>query len=285
MKTKNKGLRKKRMSVSLAIGIVLVSIVVLVCLASFIYMPHDPLEMATQYKFLKPGVNPDYVLGTDNFGRDILSRIMKGSRTVLLVGVVSTGFGAAVGTLLGAAAGMSKGIVSDIIMRFIDGFLSFPGILLAMMLVTVVGRGEKGAIIAIAIFIVPVFARLVYSMILDIESMLFVKAAKSYGISNKRLFIKHYMPMMATRLITQFSSSIAQAIMIETSLSFLGLGIQAPNASWGLMLNESRKYFISYPYLAVAPGIAIVITVLGFNLLGDGLNDLLESRKGGRKNG
>lgn len=285
MKTKNKGLRKKRMSVSLAIGIVFVSIVVLVCLASFIYMPHDPLEMATQYKFLKPGVNPDYVLGTDNFGRDILSRIMKGSRTVLLVGVVSTGFGAAVGTLLGAAAGMSKGIVSDIIMRFIDGFLSFPGILLAMMLVTVVGRGEKGAIIAIAIFIVPVFARLVYSMILDIESMLFVKAAKSYGISNKRLFIKHYMPMMATRLITQFSSSIAQAIMIETSLSFLGLGIQAPNASWGLMLNESRKYFISYPYLAVAPGIAIVITVLGFNLLGDGLNDLLESRKGGRKNG
>lgn len=285
MKTKNKGLRKKRMSVSLAIGIVLVSIVVLVCLASFIYMPHDPLEMATQYKFLKPGVNPDYVLGTDNFGRDILSRIMKGSRTVLLVGVVSTGFGAAVGTLLGAAAGMSKGIVSDIIMRFIDGFLSFPGILLAMMLVTVVGRGEKGAIIAIAIFIVPVFARLVYSMILDIESMLFVKAAKSYGISKKRLFIKHYMPMMATRLITQFSSSIAQAIMIETSLSFLGLGIQAPNASWGLMLNESRKYFISYPYLAVAPGIAIVITVLGFNLLGDGLNDLLESRKGGRKNG
>ncbi|MDD5944789.1 MAG: ABC transporter permease [Clostridia bacterium] len=285
MKTKNKGLRKKRMSVSLAIGIVFVSIVVLVCLASFIYMPHDPLEMATQYKFLKPGVNPDYVLGTDNFGRDILSRIMKGSRTVLLVGVVSTGFGAAVGTLLGAAAGMSKGIVSDIIMRFIDGFLSFPGILLAMMLVTVVGRGEKGAIIAIAIFIVPVFARLVYSMILDIESMLFVKAAKSYGISKKRLFIKHYMPMMATRLITQFSSSIAQAIMIETSLSFLGLGIQAPNASWGLMLNESRKYFISYPYLAVAPGIAIVITVLGFNLLGDGLNDLLESRKGGRKNG
>lgn len=285
MKTKNKGLRKKRMSVSLAIGIVFVSIVVLVCLASFIYMPHDPLEMATQYNFLKPGANPDYVLGTDNFGRDILSRIMKGSRTVLLVGVVSTGFGAAVGTLLGAAAGMSKGIVSDIIMRFIDGFLSFPGILLAMMLVTVVGRGEKGAIIAIAIFIVPVFARLVYSMILDIESMLFVKAAKSYGISKKRLFIKHYMPMMATRLITQFSSSIAQAIMIETSLSFLGLGIQAPNASWGLMLNESRKYFISYPYLAVAPGIAIVITVLGFNLLGDGLNDLLESRKGGRKNG
>lgn len=280
---KNK--KKKKVSVSLALGIILVSIVVLICIVSFIYMPHDPIKMATEFNFLKPGQNPDYILGTDNFGRDILSRIMHGSRTVLLVGVVSTAFGAIMGIVLGAIAGMSKGIISTLIMRCMDGFMAFPGLLLALMLVTVIGRGEKGAIIAIAIFIVPTFARLVYSMILDLESMLFVKAAKSYGISKKRLFVKHYIPMMATRLITQFSSSIAHAIMVETSLSFLGLGIQAPNASWGLMLNESRQYFIMHPYLAVAPGIAIVVTVLGFNLLGDGLNDLLTNKKGGRKNG
>lgn len=274
---------KHIVSVSLILGLILVFLVTAVCITSFIYMPHDPTEMNTAFKFLKPGQNSDFLLGTDNFGRDILSRIMRGSRTVLLVGVVSTGVGAAIGIVLGACAGMGNRIVSAFIMRFVDGIMAFPGILLAMMLVTVIGRGEKGSIIAIAIFIVPTFARLVYSMVLDAESMLFAKAAKSYGITSLRLFKKHYLPIMGTRLITQFSSSIAHAIMIETSLSFLGLGIQPPNASWGLMLNDSRQYFLMNPYLAVAPGIAIVFTVLGFNLLGDGLNDLLECRKGGGK--
>lgn len=275
--------KKQNINVSLVLGIILVFVVFAVCIFSFIYMPHDPTEMNTAAKFLKPGKNTEFLFGTDNFGRDILSRIMRGSRTVLLVGVISTGFGAIIGIILGACAGMGKGVISTLIMRFIDGVMAFPGILLAMMLVTVIGRGEKGSIVAIAIFIVPTFARLVYSMVLDTESMLFVKAAKSYGITNFRLFKKHYMPIMATRLITQFSSSIAQAIMIETSLSFLGLGIQPPNASWGLMLNESRQYFLMNPYLAVAPGVAIVLTVLGFNLLGDGLNDLLENRRGGKR--
>ena len=229
---------RKKWNVSLAIGTVLILAVVIVCIVSFIYMPHDPIEMNTTLNFLRPGANESYILGTDNFGRDILSRIMMGSRTVLLVGVVSTAFGAVIGIILGGFAAMSKNIVSSIIMRFVDGMMAFPGILLAMMLVLVVGRGEKGSIVAIAMFIVPTFARLVYSMVLDTESMLFVKAAKSYGITKRRLFKKHYIPLMATRLITQFSSSIAHAIMVETSLSFLGLGIQAPNASWGLMLNE-----------------------------------------------
>lgn len=283
MSSKKTAKGKSRSSVSLILGIILVSLVVAVCIVSFIYMPHDPTEMNTAFKFLRPGQNSDFLFGTDNFGRDILSRIMRGSRTVMLVGVVSTGVGAVIGIALGACAGMGNRILAAFIMRFIDGIMAFPGILLAMMLVTVIGRGERGSIIAIAIFIIPTFARLVYSMVLDAESMLFAKAAKSYGISSFRLFKKHYLPIMATRLITQFSSSIAHAIMIETSLSFLGLGIQPPNASWGLMLNDSRQYFLMNPYLAVAPGIAIVLTVLGFNLLGDGLNDLLECRKGGRK--
>lgn len=280
--SKNTTKNKNKLNLSLVLGLILVLAIAAVCLVSFIYMPHDPTEMNTAFKFLKPGNNTEFIFGTDNFGRDILSRLMRGSRTVLLVGVVSTGVGAVIGIMFGAFAGMEKGVISTIIMRFIDGVMAFPGILLAMMLVTVIGRGLKGSIVAIAIFIVPTFARLVYSMVLDTESMLFVKAAKSYGITNSRLFKKHYMPIMATRLITQFSSSIAHAIMIETSLSFLGLGIQPPNASWGLMLNESRQYFLMNPYLAVAPGVAIVLTVLGFNLLGDGLNDLLESRKGGK---
>ena len=273
----------KKLNASYILGLILVSSVVLMCLISLLYLPHDPIEMNTANKFLEAGENSNYILGTDNFGRDILSRIMYGSKTVLIVGVMSTIFGAVVGVFLGAVVVIKKGLISSFIMRCMDGVMAFPGILLAMMLVTVVGRGEKGAIIAITIFIIPVFVRLVYSMILDMENLLFVKAAKSYGISNVRLFIDHYMPMMATRLITQFSSCVAQAIMIETSLSFLGLGIQPPSASWGRMLNESRQYFLTYPYLAIAPGIAILLTVLGFNLLGDGLNDLLDTKRGGKK--
>ena len=157
---------RKKWNVSLAIGTVLILAVVIVCIVSFIYMPHDPIEMNTTLNFLRPGANESYIF----------------------VGVVSTAFGAVIGIILGGFAAMSKNIVSSIIMRFVDGMMAFPGILLAMMLVLVVGRGEKGSIVAIAMFIVPTFARLVYSMVLDTESMLFVKAAKSYGITKRRLF-------------------------------------------------------------------------------------------------
>lgn len=164
-------------------------------------------------------------------------------------------------------------------MRAVDGLMAFPGILLAMMLVTVVGRGIHGSIIAIGIFMIPVFSRLVYSMILDTENLLYIKAARSHGSTWAHIFFHHFIPVMLPRLITQFSSSVGSAVMIEASLSFLGLGIQPPDASWGLMLSEAKQYFLQYPYLAVAPGIAIVITVLGFNLLGDGLNDMIIRRR------
>lgn len=270
---------KYKTNLSLIFGLTLISIVVLVCIVSFFYLPSEPNQMNLPMRYLKPGENSKFLLGTDNFGRDILSRIMMGSRTVLLVGIVSVSVGALTGIIVGACAGILKGAVSVIIMRSIDGLMAFPGILLSMMMVTVVGKGLEGAIIAISVFIISPFARLVYSMILENENLLFIKAAKSHGSSKIRLLFNHYLPMMLPRLITQFSSSIGSAIMVETSLSFLGLGIQPPNASWGLMLSEARKYFLQYPYLAIAPGIAIVITVLGFNLVGDGMNDLLIKRR------
>lgn len=271
--------KKRKISLSLILGCILVIAVVILCLVSFLYLPSEPNEMNLSTRFIRPGIQAEYPLGTDNFGRDVLSRIMIGSRMVLLVGIVSVSLGAVVGTLLGAVAGIVKGIVSPVIMRAIDGLMAFPGILLSMMMVTVVGKGSQGAIIAISIFIVPSFARLVYSMILENEGLLFMKAAKSHGLTKPQMLRKHFFPLILPRLITQYSSSISTAIMIETSLSFLGLGIQPPNASWGLMLSESRQYFMQYPYIAVAPGIAIVATVLGFNLLGDGLNDLLIKRR------
>ena len=202
---------------------------------------------------------------------------MYGSRNVLLVAIGSVTLGTLLGIFLGAVAAMKR-FADTIIMRIMDGLMAFPGILLAMMLVTVLKRGIQGSIIAISIFMVPVFSRLVYSMIQDTETLLYIKAAKSYGSSRRQIFFRHYIPAMLPRLITQFSSAIGSAVMIETSLSFLGLGIQPPFASWGLMLSESRQFFLGYPYLAVAPGIAIIITVLGFNLIGDGLNDILINR-------
>jgi len=264
---------------SMLIGIVLVSCVLLICVFSYIYLPNEPKEMNISDRFIKPSENSEYILGTDNFGRDILSRIMIGSRTVLMVGIGSVSIGAFIGIALGALSAQFKRVIGSVIMRVMDGLMAFPGILLAMMLVTVVGRGVQGSIIAISIFMIPTFARLVNSMMLDTESLLYIKAAKSYGSTNMRIFFKHFIPAMLPKLITQFSSAVGSAIMIETSLSFLGLGIQPPNASWGLMLSEARQFFLQYPYLAVAPGIAIIITVLGFNLIGDGLNDLLIKRR------
>ena len=266
-----------RKNASLILGIILVLIVIAIWAVSFIYMPVNPNEMNISNRFLEPDFSSEHILGTDNFGRDILSRIMYGSRNVLLVGIGSVTLGTLLGIFLGAFAAMER-FANTIIMRIMDGLMAFPGILLAMMLVTVLEKGIQGSIIAISIFMVPIFSRLVYSMILDTENLLYIKAAKSYGSSRRQIFFRHYIPAMLPRLITQYSSSIGSAVMIETSLSFLGLGIQPPVASWGLMLSEARQFFLVYPYLAVAPGIAIIITVLGFNLIGDGLNDILIGR-------
>lgn len=266
-------------NLSLVLGIILVLIILAVWALSFLYMPYSPNEMNISQRFIMPGSNNDYILGTDNFGRDILSRIMYGSRNVLLVGIGSVTLGTVIGIVLGAIAAIFKKFIGTVIMRLMDGLMAFPGILLALMLVTVVGRGIKGSIIAISIFMIPVFSRLVYSMILDIENLLYIKAARSYGSTNFQIFTRHFVPAMLPRLITQYSSAIGSAVMIETSLSFLGLGIQPPFASWGLMLSEARQFFLVCPYLAVAPGIAIIMTVLGFNLIGDGLNDLLIHRR------
>ncbi len=266
-------------NLSLGIGIFLVILILAVCVLSFIHMPYEPNEMNISQRFFKPDFGSEHILGTDNFGRDVLSRIMYGSRNVLLVGIGSVTLGTVLGIFLGAIAAIYNRYISAAIMRIMDGLMAFPGILLALMLVTVVGRGIKGSVIAISIFMVPVFSRLVYSMILDTENLLYIKAARSYGSSNFTIFMRHYIPAMLPKLITQFSSAIGSAVMIETSLSFLGLGIQPPYASWGLMLSEARQFFLNYPYLAVAPGIAIIITVLGFILIGDGLNDMLIHRR------
>lgn len=268
----------KKINISLVFGAILVLLILIMMIISYVYLPYSPNDTNIQERFLSVNFNSEHILGTDNFGRDILSRIMIGSRSVMIVSISSVFIGAVLGITFGSLASISNNIFKNIIMRIIDGFMAFPGILLAMLIVTVVGKGIIGAIIAISIFMIPTFARLTYSMISDIQSNIFIKAAKSYGSSAIQIFFRHYISIMLPKLITQFSSSIGLAIMIETSLSFLGLGIQPPNASWGMMLSEARQFFLMYPYLTIAPGVMIVITVLGFNLIGDGLNDILLER-------
>lgn len=267
---------KRKRSFSLTAGAVMVALIVAMCLVSFVWMPMDPEKMDTANRFALPGAQ--HLLGTDQFGRDVLSRIMEASRWALLVGVCSVTAGAAAGSAIGAAAAMLGGVLRSVIMRFIDGMMSFPGILLAMMLVTVLGKGILGSVLAIGIFMIPTFSRLVYSMVLENKQRLYVKAAQSYGCNRRRIVLHHMLPDMLPRLITQFSSSIGGAVLLESSLSFLGLGIQPPTPSWGMMLSEARQFVLSYPCIAVAPGVVLLITVLGFNLLGDGLNDRFVKR-------
>ena len=262
-------MKMKKMNLNLLLGSLLLLIVVIGCLVSFFYLPYPPNVMDNTHAYLKPGMDAPHLLGTDQYGRDILSRIMVGSRTVLLIGFVSVIGGALFGSLLGATAAMIKGIYGAVVMRAIEGLIAFPGTLLALMLVAVVGRGQRGAILAIAIYTIAPFARLTHTLILENESLLAIKAARSFGTS----------PL---RMLTQFSASVGSAIMTEAALSFLGLGVQPPNASWGLMLSEAKQYALLYPYLAVAPGIAIFIAVLGFHLLSDGLNDMLIGRRSDR---
>lgn len=269
----------KKMNLNLTAGCILLLGVAALCVISFFWLPCPPNEMDSLHPYLRRGMDAAHLLGTDRFGRDILARMMVGSRTVLLIGFVSVLFGALGGMVLGAVAAMAKGIVGGVIMRAVEGLMAFPGTLLALMLVAVIGKGQNGAIIAISVYTIAPFARLTNTLILENESLLAIKAARSFGASPWRLLGRYYLPMLLPRLLTQFSASVGSAIMTEAALSFLGLGVQPPNASWGLMLADAKQDVLLYPHLAVAPGIAIFITVLGFQLLSDGLNDSLIGRR------
>jgi len=221
-------------------------------------------------------------LGTDQFGRDVLSRIMVASRAALLVGLCSVTIGTAAGMVIGAAAAMSGRVARSVLICIVDGMMAFPGILIASMLVAILGKGLLSAVMAIGVFMVPSYSKLVYSIVLDNRQKLHIKAAQSYGSNPLRIVFFHIFPDMLPRLITQFSASVGGAIMLESSLSFLGLGIQPPSPSWGMMLREASQFILNYPFLSIPPGAILLIAVLGFNLLGDGLNDAWIGRSSNR---
>jgi len=249
-------------------GIFILILVIVAIFAPFI-APFDPY--ATDYSQAMMPPNANHWAGTDIYGRDILSRIIFGARISLMVGVSSVTIGAIVGVTLGLISGFFGGFLDEIIMRSSDVLFAFPGILLAIAVVAILGPGLVNVVAAVAIFSIPTFARIVRSTTLSIKESLYVRAARSMGASDKRIMFIHIMPGTLSGAIVYFTMRIGTSILTASALSFLGLGAQPPTPEWGAMLAESRDYIGVADHLTIFPGIAIFLTVLAFNIFGDGL--------------
>jgi glutathione transport system permease protein len=267
--------RFRRKRVALAAGLVILLIVLAAAFAPWV-APYAPA--APDYNNVLAGPSAAHWLGTDSYGRDIFSRIIWGGRISLSVGFISVAIGGAVGVVLGLLAGYLGGWVDSLIMRFSDVLLAFPGILLAIGVVAVLGPGVVNVIYAVAVFSVPVFARLVRGSTLALKQTVYVQASRSIGVRRVTLVLRHILPGTLPGVIVYVSLRIGTAILTAAALSFIGLGAQPPSPEWGAMLADGRSYLGVADQLTVFPGLAIFITVLAFNLLGDGLRDALDQK-------
>lgn len=250
-------------------------LVLIACaVAAPIIATHDPLQQDYDARLVAPGER-GHLLGTDDLGRDIFSRLVYGSRSALTVGLVSVSIALAIGLVVGLTAGLSGGAVESALMLVMDGVLAFPTILLAIAVVTVFGYGIVQVMAAVGVVFSPVFARLIRAEALAIKAEGYIEAARSLGTPMLKITVVHVVPNMLGKILVQCSVTFALAVVVEASLSYLGLGTQPPNPSWGLMLKDARNYLFSATWLAVWPGVALALTVLSFNVLGDGLAELL----------
>ncbi len=267
--------RWKRLNFGLGLAIILT--VVLTALVSFFWTPFDAEKIDASSRLL--GVlEQGHLLGTDQFGRDLFSRIMIGAQTALFVGVLAVAIAMVVGIPLGGFAASRRGLAEDIVMRTSDVIYAFPPVLLAILLVAAISPGTGPAMVAIGIAYVPIIARVTRGAALTVFQLDFVTAARSYGRRDAFIFIRHVLPNIASVLIVQVTVLFALAILAEAALSFLGIGTQPPTPSWGRSLRDAQTFLQLSPRLAIWPGLAIAFTVLGFNLLGDGLRDALDPR-------
>jgi peptide/nickel transport system permease protein len=261
---------------SFVIGLVLALLVVLAAGLSFVWTPHNPYEIDLNLKLRAP--DAQFWLGTDAFGRDVASLLLVGARASIVVGVIAVGLGLVVGTALGLLASALRGWVEEAIMRVSDFAFAFPAILSAIMLTAVFGPGMVNAIIAIGIYNIPTFARITRASANAVWGREFVLAARACGKGRLAITLEHVLPNVLSVLIVQATIRFAIAILAEAALSYLGLGTQPPQPSWGRMLSEAQTLLFQAPRLAVFPGIAIAVAVLGLNLLGDGLRDLFDPK-------
>jgi peptide/nickel transport system permease protein len=255
-------------------GAIMVVLVVLTALFAGVIAPYDPIANNVRAALQPP--SSLYLFGTDRFGRDVFSRVVFGSQLSLVVGLVSVAIAATCGTLLGLASGFFGGWVDDVIGRVMDVLFSFPALVLAIAVAATLGPGITNAIIAIAVVYAPLFGRVIRGPVLVERSKDYVEAARAVGAGSPRLILRHVLPNVLSPLIVQVTLTISHAILLESYLSFLGLGTQPPYPSWGTMLQENRTFLETAPWTSVFPGLAIMLAVLAFNLLGDGIRDVLD---------
>jgi len=261
-----------------AAGAVIIGVYLLAAASAPVLSPHDPLAMASRSLLVPPG--GPFPLGTDQFGRDLLSRLLYGARVSLAVSFASVVLALAGGGAAGIASGYYGGPVDGLLMRVMDVIFAFPAVLLAIAIMAVAGTAVWTVIVAIGVVYTPQFARVSRAGVLATRGLEYVEAAAAMGAGARRILLRHILPNISAPLIVQTSLSLSLAILTESALSFLGLGTQPPTPSWGNMLAESRRFMALAPWTAVFPGATIATVVLGFNLLGDGLRDLLDPRLG-----
>lgn len=273
--------KRSRLSPTLIVGLVLVAIVTIAALVSFVWTPYDPVQAIAADRLQGP--SGTHWFGTDKYGRDVFSAMLYGARITLFVGIISVGIALLVGTPLGILAGIRGGWIEEVIMRTSDIALAFPALLLAIMFSAVFGASTLTAMIAIGIATIPGFARVARSGTLQVMSTEYVLAARAASQSRFRIALRHVLPNIVGIVVVQCSVSFALAVLAEAGLSFLGLGTPPPTPSWGRMLQESQQFLGTHPLLAIIPGIAIAIAVMGFNLLGDGLRDRFDPKLNGSR--
>ena len=269
-------LRRVIRSRNVMVGATILIVVILLVVLAPVISPYGPTEQFRRQR-LQPS-NAEFLLGTDNLGRDILTRILYGGQVSLQVGIISVAIGATLGTLLGLFAGYLGGLVDTLIMRFIDVMMAFPGILLSLVIIAVLGRNLPNVMIAVGLSSIPVYTRVVRGSTLSVKQFDYIIAAQALGGSSWRIMTRHILPNVAAPLTVVATNGVASAIITGAALSFLGLGQQPPDPEWGLMLNEGREFIRAAAWVTTYPGLAIMITVLSINLLGDGLRDILDPR-------
>jgi peptide/nickel transport system permease protein len=274
-------LTRARRNGGFALGAVLVAALIVAAALSLVWTPYPPAAIDVPHKLLAPSLA--HWLGTDSLGHDVVSQLLAGARISILVGIIAVGIGLVFGVALGLVAASARGIVEDIIMNLCDFTFAFPALLLAIMLTAVLGPGIVNAILAIGVANVPIFAKVTRALGNGILARDYAMAARAAGKGPVAIALEHVLPNVAPALIVQATIQFAIAILAEAALSYLGLGAQPPQASWGRMLSDAQQFMFLAPRLAVFPGVAIAVAVLGLNLLGDGLRDLLDPRLRARR--
>ena len=268
---------------SAVLGLIIVAANFVMALAAPVLAPRDPLQQSLTNRLHRPG--PVYRMGTDSYGRDILSRMIWGSRVSVDVGLLSVLLGASIGTIVGLIPGYFGGRIDSIMMRLVDVGMAFPMLLLAITIVTVFGRSMADIVFAIGISNIPHFARLTRGETLRLRRLDYVEAARALGASSARVIVRHLLPNLMATIVVFVTLRTSFAVLTESSLSFLGLGLPPPTPSWGVMLAEGQRFLTIAPWISVVPGMAIALLVLGLNLVGDGLRDALDPRLNAERSG